>query len=152
VDRKTASVAASRPSLMGLVQSCALLGVGLVPVAIAVACAATGEVSSAALASAALAGGICWAAATFALTATYVGNWFHAPVQGMLAGMLFRMGLPLGAIIAANASTAPRGAVVTILGVYLVTLVAETALALRMVPRTTASQTELVGSRESVAS
>lgn len=149
MDRKTANVPASRPSLMGLVQSCALLGIGLVPVSVAIACIVAGGVSSAALASAALAGGACWAAATFALTATFVGNWIQAPVQGMLAGMLFRMGLPLAAIIATSSSAALPGAGATILGVYLVTLVAETALALRMVPASAASRSQSVGSRES---
>jgi len=151
VDRKTASVPASRPSLMGLAQSCALLGVGLVSVAVVIACVVSGGVSTPALQSAALAGGICWAAATFALTATFVGNWLQAPVQGMLAGMLFRMGLPLTAILVANTTSARPGTAVTILSVYLVTLVAETTLALRMVSPATASHAQLVGSRESTA-
>jgi len=136
---------------MGLVQSCALLGVALVPVAFVIACVVAGGLSALALESAVLAGAVCYLAAVCALTTTFVGHRMHAPVQGMLAGMLFRVGLPLAAIISANSLAAPPRAAVTILGVYLVTLVAETALALRLVSPATASQTESIGSRKSTA-
>jgi len=91
--------------------------------------------------SAALAGGVCWLAASAALAATYWGNRFQAPVQGMLVGMMFRLGLPMAAVVALS-QTSERplasGAATTILGVYLLALVVETLLAVRMVAPTTA--------------
>jgi len=122
---------------MSLVASCAVLAVVLAPVAILVAWISSGRFSADTLLAAAIGGGICWLAASLALTATYLGNRWHAPVQGVLAGMLFRLGLPLMAIIALpklGSPWTPTGVAATILGVYLVALVVETGLALRMVP------------------
>lgn len=93
---------------------------------------------------AAVAGGVCWLSATIALTATFFGNQFGAPVQGVLVGMLFRMGLPLAALIGLPKMGSPLaegGLGMTIVSVYLVALVIETLLALRMVPVSTAAKT-----------
>ena len=98
---------------------------------------AAGDSRRESLVAAAIGGGVCWLAASLALAATFLGNRLQAPVQGVLAGMLFRMGLPLAAIMALpklGGAWAPPGVATTILGVYLVALVVETVLALRMVP------------------
>jgi hypothetical protein len=122
---------------MGLVTSCAILAAVLAPAAILVAWLGVGRFSSESLTAAAIGGGVCWVAASLALGATYFGNRWKAPVQGVLAGMLFRLGLPLAAVVVVpkfGDAWAPPGVATTILGVYLVALIAETALALRMVP------------------
>lgn len=124
-------------SVASLLTSIALLALAMVPVAGLVAAICNRGLSASALASAAVAGVICWLAGASALTATFLGNRFSAPVQGMLVGMLFRMGLPLLALIAASQSQTLRGMTdlaTTILGVYLVALAIETLLAVRMVP------------------
>jgi len=108
----------------------------IAPAAMLVAAIFNGGLSAQALRSAGVGGGICWLAAALALTATFVGNRFHSPVQGMLVGMFFRMGLPLAAVVALpqlGGPLATSGVTMTILGVYLVALVIETLLALRMV-------------------
>ena len=82
-------------------------------------------------------------AAAIALAATFFGNQFGAPVQGVLVGMLFRMGLPLAALIGlpqVGGPLATGGLGMTIVGVYLVALVIETLLALRMVPAPVAAK------------
>ena len=137
MDRQACRVSQAGSSWMGLVASCALLAVVLAPAAILVAWISSGRFAADTLLAAAIGGGICWVAASLALTATYLGNRWQSPVQGVLAGMLFRLGLPLVAITALpklGGSWAPPGVATTILGVYLVALVVETGLALRMVP------------------
>jgi len=71
-----------------------------------------------------------------ALTLTYLGNQLQAPVQGVLVAMIFRMGLPLAAIIVLPKLGGPLGAggvTTTIVGVYLIALIVETGLSLRMI-------------------
>jgi hypothetical protein len=90
-----------------------------------------------AISAAAVAAGVCWLAASLALVTTYIGNRLGAPVQGLLLSMMFRMGLPLLALVSllkAGQGWAASGVTTTILGVYLVALAVETGLALRMVP------------------
>jgi hypothetical protein len=114
-----------------------LLAIVIAPAAMINAAVFHGAISPTALTAAGIAGGICWSAAVLGLTCTWLGNVLHSPVQGLLGGMLFRMGLPLVAIMALLQSGGQFGAAGltgTILGVYLVTLVVETALAVRMVP------------------
>ena len=126
-----------RLSVVNLIASCALLGLSIAPVALVAAAIAAGGPSRDALWIAGVAGGICWLATALALVATYLGNRLRSPVQGMLGGMLFRMGLPLACILALPKLGGPfaaAGLTGTILGVYFVALVLETALALRMVP------------------
>lgn len=122
---------------MSLAVSCAILALVLVPAAILVAWVCVGRFSVESLIAAAVASVVCWSAASLALCATYFGNRWQSPVQGVLAGMLFRLGLPLVAIVVLpklNEAWSSRSIATTILGVYLVALVVETALALRMVP------------------
>jgi len=124
-------------SVMSLLIYCALLGIAVAPAAIAVAWIANGQISPNTVFNAAVGGGICWLAGALALTITFLGNYFHAPVQGLLVSMLVRMGLPLAAIIALPKLSGPLAATsmtTTILGVYLVALIVETGLSLRMVP------------------
>ena len=122
---------------MTLVASCALLGIVIAPCSLLIAALASGGVSPRALAAAALSGSICWVAAALALTVTWLGNRFRAPVQGLLGGMLLRMGLPLAAILVLPNVGEPfstTGMTTTLLGVYFVALVMETVLAVRMTP------------------
>jgi hypothetical protein len=137
VNPHIASADSSRSSLMGLMVSCAVLGLMIGPFALLIASMPSGGVSDETLARAGIGGGVCWLAAVLALTATYLGNRLQAPVHGLLAGMLFRLGLPLAAIVVLPKLEGPlAGASITttILGTYFVALIVETALSLRMVP------------------
>jgi hypothetical protein len=117
---------------------CAILAVPVAPVAIGAATVANRGFSPEAALAAAIGGGICWLAASLGLVVVYVGNRMKLPVQGVLAGMLFRMGLPLAALIVfpqlGGVFSVP-GLAATILCSYLVALVAETLVAIRMIPR-----------------
>ena len=125
-------------SATSLVISCALLAAAIAPAAIAVAWITVGQLSAGALLNAAVGGGVCWLAGAVALAGTYLGNQNHAPVQGILAGMLGKMVIMLTAVVAlprlgawfATPTIAP-----TILGVYLVALAIVTTLMVRMVPQ-----------------
>jgi hypothetical protein len=126
------------PSVARLVGSCAVLAVPVVSVAIGAATVANHGFSSDAALAAAIGGGICWLAASLGLVAVYVGNRIELPVQGVLVGMLFRMGLPLAALVLLpqpGGVFGVPGLAVTILCSYLVALVAETLLAVRMIPQ-----------------
>lgn len=137
MDRQTRRATEVRLSLTSLAASCALLAAAILPTALLVAWIASGRLSAGTFTSAALGGGVCWLAAALALAATFLGNRFHAPVQAMLVGMIFRMGLPLVAILGLPRLGGPLAdshIPATILGVYLVALVVETVLSLRMIP------------------
>jgi len=88
---------------------------------------------------AAAAGMVCYVATASSLVAVFVGNQFGRPVPGMLLGMLFRMGLPLAALLAVG-NQRTLGA--TIVVVYLLALVVETFLAVRMTPAKFAASNE----------
>jgi hypothetical protein len=127
----------TRCSAMTLATSCALLAATIAPTAILIAGLRNRGFSADSLATAAIAAGVCWTAAALALIAAFFGNRWESPVQGVLVGMLFRMGLPLAAVLGLptlDERLAASGIVGTILGVYLVALAVETLLALRMVP------------------
>jgi hypothetical protein len=135
VDHRNSSAGNGHPSAAELVRSCAVLGIAIAPVAALIAVSACGLTTGAWL-SAAIGGGVCWLAGALALTAGFLGNRLGAPVPGVLAGMLVRMTLPLVALIVLTHWAAPLGAngvATTILGVYLVALVVETLLSLRMI-------------------
>jgi hypothetical protein len=124
-------------SVPSLASSLALLIAVIAPVALVVAVLYQRQLSAQALLDAAVGGTICWLAASFGLIATFLGNRLQSPVQGMLIGMIFRMGLPLAAVVGlpnVHGLLGSRGITTTILGVYLVALVAETLLALRLIP------------------
>jgi hypothetical protein len=88
-----------------------------------------------------VAGGICFAGAGAALLAAgTIRGGGHAAVSGMLLGMLFRMGLPLAALMMfqQNGGTLQQAGIVgCLLLVYPVTLLAEVALALPLVQSAT---------------
>lgn len=135
MEPQTQRVTNDRLSVLGVVASCAMLAVVLAPVALGISVFQGGWTSES-LVRAALGGGICWIAAVLALVSTYLGNQWHSPVQGLLLGMLFRMALPLAAIMVLTNLGGPLalpGIGTTILGVYLVALVLETLLAVRMI-------------------
>jgi hypothetical protein len=121
-----------------LIGRCALLGLVLAIAAILIAAAVHRGMEQPTFVAAAIAGGVCWAGGSLALVATYLGNVFRAPVQGMLLSMIGRIGLPLASLMLLpqlGGPAAAPGVMSTILGVYLVALVVETILALQMVPR-----------------
>ena len=121
---------------MSLVVSCAVLAVIISPVSIVLSAIGSRGFSGESILMSAIAGSVCWLAAALALTATLLGNRFQAPVQGMLLGMFFRMGLPLAAVVGLpqlGGDFAAGGLTVTILGVYLAALLIETLLAVRMI-------------------
>jgi hypothetical protein len=135
VEPQTQRESNDRLSVLWVVASCAMLGMVLAPVALGISVVQGGWTRES-LVRAALGGGICWIAAALALVSTYLGNRWHAPVPGLLLGMLFRMALPLAAIMALTNLDGPLalpGIATTILGVYLVALVLETLLAVRMI-------------------
>jgi hypothetical protein len=87
--------------------------------------------------AAAVATAICLAGAAAALVATglFRGAGPHGAVSGMMLGMLFRMGLPLGALMAFQqngGALVEAGIVGCLLLVYPVTLLAEVALAVSL--------------------
>jgi hypothetical protein len=117
--------------------SCAILAGILAPFTVAVAWLAYGRSGSIGIAAAAIAGGICWLSASLALATVYLGQMLNNPVGGILGGMFFRMGLPLGVGMAIQQSHPPlanAGTFLMILALYLVALVAETLLSLKFVP------------------
>jgi hypothetical protein len=120
---------------MSLVASCALIAAVVIPAGILSAWIVARRLDAQVLLAASLAVGVCWLAASLALVSTHVGARLGFPVQGLLVGMLFRMGLPLGAGVALsqNAPLAELGIFGMILGVYLCALVVETVLSLRYV-------------------
>jgi hypothetical protein len=138
VDPQESKAGQSGSSVTRLVLSCAILAAAIVPAALLIAWLIGGrQFSEEVLSNAALAGGVCFVAGGLALLAVFLGNRWQAGVQGVLVGMLFRMGLPLAAIVILPKLGGPfaaPGAATTILGVYLVALVVETLLSLRMVP------------------
>ena len=124
------------PSVASLTASCVVLAAVLAPAAVVIAAIVNGGLGSPWLMNAVIGGSVCFVAAALALCTTYWGHRLKSPVQAMLAGMFFRMGLPLGVltVISQRGGTlATSGVTTTILGVYLVSLVAETLLALRLV-------------------
>jgi|SRR5215471_3732580 len=91
-----------------------------------------------ALLAASAAAGICWLGATAALVVSWFSNRSNRAVQGHLLGALFRLGLPLGIGLVFQQSggrLAEAGVFGFIVVFYLVTLVAETLLSLRLIKR-----------------
>ncbi len=125
-------------SLRALVAPCVILALAIFPLAVIVAAVNGGGLSGRSLLVALFGGGVCFVAAALGLLSTYLGTQLGAPVQGVLLGMLARMGLPLVALVGlpkVNAELASGGLMPTILCVYAVALVVETVLAVRMVPK-----------------
>jgi cytochrome bd-type quinol oxidase subunit 1 len=104
------------------------------------------------IAAAAIALGVCWFSASLALACVYVGQEIKNPIAGILGGMIVRMGLPLAVgllIQRSNGPLADAGCFLMILGLYLVALVVETWLSLRLVRR---DQPKSAGSEVSASS
>lgn len=122
---------------MSLIVACALVGLVLLPIAAAIAWFSYGRSGLMGVAAAAIATVVCWLSASLALASVFVGQRLDAGIQGILAGMLFRMGLPLAVAMALkhlSPSLTEAGIFWMILGLYLVALVVETLLSLRFVP------------------
>lgn len=126
-------------SLASLFGSCALLALVLAPPAVLFGWYGYTKYGPSAITAALVAAAICWSAASLALIATFIGQRMNCGVQGILGGMLFRMGLPLAAglyLHNAGGPLAEAGIFSMILGLYLCSLVVETILSLRFLPRT----------------
>lgn len=121
----------AKGSWLSLIGACALLFAVVAPAALITAVSLEKSLSTQALLNAALAGSVCYVAAALSLVATFVGNRSGYPVQGLLLGIGCRMGLPLVALIAFSG----RGTLgATLVVVYLLALIADTILTLRMSP------------------
>jgi hypothetical protein len=144
MDRHGSKSHAASSALQSVIASCALLGIVIAPLALAIAALWNRGFTRESLLVATIAGIVCWTSGATALSITAVSTRWGTPVQGVLLAMLFRMGLPLAALIAfskADHPLAAAGLAPTTLGVYLAALVVETLLALRMVPTSTAIKT-----------
>ncbi len=121
---------------VALIGSCALLLAIVAPAALVTAAILERSFSWQAVSIAAMAGGVCYFAAALSLVATFVGNRYGYAIQGLLLGMLFRMGLPLVALIGFGPSSSKSGGTLgaTLVVVYLLALIVDTILALRMTP------------------
>lgn len=83
-----------------------------------------------------VAAGVCWSGAVLALICTGARRGPKQAVARLMLGMLFRMGLPLvgGAILDwRGGEVAEAGVFGMIVGFYLITLVVETWLSLRVI-------------------
>ena len=139
-ERPATMASEGQSTVLGLVGACALLAAIVLPCAVVVALVVSRSLTSDALLSAALGGGVCLAAGVLALAITFVGNRFRSPVPAVLGATIVRMGLPLAAVVVLprlSNNGIPAGMISTILGVYMIALVAETLLSLRMVPSAT---------------
>ena len=128
-------------SIASLIGSCAILATALLPFAAGAAWFGYASSGNLGLAAAAIAAGVCWLSGSLALVAAFVGQRLNAGIQGVLVGMIFRMGLPLGAGMVLERNSPPlaaAGVFHMILALYLVALVVETLLSLRFVPKSKA--------------
>lgn len=88
------------------------------------------------LQAAAIAAAICWLGAAGALASAYFFRDSQQAAASLTLGMVFRMGLPLGCVLWLLSQGGPlvdAGIVGMIVVYYLVALVVETALSLRLV-------------------
>jgi hypothetical protein len=109
----------------------------LVPWGAVVAWLVADKVDNTTVVAAAVAIGVCWIAGVLALITTYLGRRLASPVQGVLGGMLFRMGLPMAVgfvLHRQGGQLAQAGVFTMILGVYLFALLVETLLSLWLMP------------------
>ena len=123
-------------SIAGLLGCCAILLAVLMPIAAVFGWFAFDRHGIVGFYATVVAALVCWLSASLALVAVFVGQRLQAGVQGILAGMLFRMGLPLAAGVALQQQGGPlatAGVFYLILGMYFFTLITETLLSLRFV-------------------
>ena len=123
-------------SLSSLLVSCALLLAALLLIAPAFAWYGYSQAHWTGVLASAIAAALCGLGATLALVTAYVANRMGNGVQGVLAGMFFRMGIPLvgGLILDQQVKwLADAGVFGQVLGFYLFVLVIETLLSLRFV-------------------
>jgi hypothetical protein len=129
-------------SIGALVRSFAWLALALLPAGALAAWVCSPKLNELAAAAAIVAVGVCWFSGALALTATWLGNRIHYPVQGVLLGMFVRMGLPLvtGMVLDQLGGPLAEASVFSmIMGVYLCGLVVETILSLQFIQSTSAT-------------
>jgi hypothetical protein len=121
-----------------MLRSCAWLTL-IIIFALLVAIAIVGSSRGAAgIAASAVAAGVCWIGSMAALVVTGLSSRSNHAVQGHLLGMFFRLGLPLVAGIAiknSGGTLAQAGTFGLIVVFYLIALVTETVLSLRLIKR-----------------
>ena len=126
----------SAGSSLGLAWSCLVLTTALLVVFPAFAYVGFSRSGLNGLASAAVAGTVCWLSGLASLLLIGLFRGAQAVVSAMLMGMVFRTGVPLavGLILAQQGGQLARAGVFgMILGYYLVTLVVDTLLSVRLV-------------------
>ncbi|MDX1945062.1 MAG: hypothetical protein SFU86_06620 [Pirellulaceae bacterium] len=141
MDRDSRKPLTQPPSVATLIIGCALLAAVIVPVAGILGWYGHARSGFVGIQAAALAGIICWCSSALALAAAFVGQRLGMGLQSLLFGILLRTGLPLlfGVLLQEQGGAlAEAGVFVMILILYLCSLVAETLLALRLIPATSA--------------
>ena len=137
----------SESSLAGLLLGCAVLTVVLLVAGVGFGYYGAQRYGHEGVEAAAVAGGVCWLAGCLALVLTFVGSRRGWGVQSVLGSMGLRLGLPLvtGLLLQRLSPTlAEAGVFGMILGNYLIMLVAETLLSLKLVPPTSKPMTKAV--------
>jgi len=120
---------------LGWVTACALLTAAVVVAYPLIGWLAWRRAGTDGLVAAAVAAGVCWLGATAALMIAAALKGPNAALNSMLLGMLCRMGLPLlaGAVLSSQGGQLAAGGVFGLIVVfYLLTLVVETLLSLRL--------------------
>jgi hypothetical protein len=119
-------------------QACACAGLTLVVVAAFPVFAWYGYISAGTtgIAAAAVAAGVCWLGAMIALVIAGISDDPPKALSAVLAGMIFRLGLPLAAGLLLRQyvpSLAAAGVFGMILCYYFITLIADTLFLLRLI-------------------
>lgn len=128
--------AKSSSSISSLLWTCAALSLAIFLVAPAFVWYGHAQSQVNGVLAAAIAGGICWLGGTLALVAAYWANRQGLGIHGALLGMFFRMGLPLIGGLALQKLfpvLAEAKLFSYVLGFYLIMLVVETLLSLRLI-------------------
>lgn len=123
-------------SLASLVKSCAWLALAVLVIWPAFAWFGHTRAEWMGVLASAIAAGICWLSGALALVTSYFANQTGNGVQGVLGGMLFRMGIPLAGGLLLDRQVpalAESGIFPMVLGFYLIVLVIETLLSLQFV-------------------
>lgn len=128
----------TRPlSVANLVAGCALLAGVLLPVAGIIAWFGYSRSGVNGIGASLLAALVCWLSASLALSAAFIGQRLGMGIHGLLIGIMLRTGLPraIGVLLQKQGGPlAEAGVFMMILGLYLCSLVAETVLAMRLIP------------------
>lgn len=124
------------PNWSRIIVSCVWLTLALLLAFPAFAWYGYSQHSTDGLAAAAIAFGVCWLGSALALLCSAMFQGPQQATNSLMLGMMFRMGLPLGAgllLTTQNGILAEAGVIGMIVVYYLLALVVETLLSLRFV-------------------